>query len=236
MKIKTFETILNDPKSKAKVQELNINQFSPPPIQVSRNSGRTYESDRPMYRRFIWELLEQNEFLAYQKKAKTNTELQREFLLKFPRNQKLRYRFKTYKATIGMFRKRYNNQQLFASQPPPYLLSFQYDELGFIVVGGIYQHIYMTFDDCYRRCLEFKVADPRFVPPEYIVEIRNRQIEQSMEGPPTDSKQLNWLDWIVPDEDTIKRLCTKLKLKQGLYNSVRFPKGCTREETPIDDE
>lgn len=233
MKIKTFETTLSNPVPK--FHETEIKTFDPPP-PPSRNSGRAYKAkNREVYRHYFGELFENNEFLAYQRKALTNEQIQRTFLMKYKRNRTIRYRFETYRFTVGMFRNQYNKQLLYASQPAPYLLSFQYDETGYIVVGGNQANTYMSFEDCYQRCVELKVADPRFVPPELIVEIRNRQTElltlPSNEQP---NDGINWLEWIAPNEDLIKRLCTKLKLKE-LYNSVRFPRGWTREETPIED-
>lgn len=235
MKIKSFEMLLSEPNKKPKFSETQINQFNPPPVQPKRNSGRSYTaSNRVLYKRHLHDVFENNEFLAYTKEAKTNEVILREFLLAFNRNQKLRYRFKQYKRTIGMYRKEFNEQKLFSSQPPPFLMSFQYDDIGFIVVGGNHRTTYMTFEDCYARCVEFQIADPRFVPHEYIVEIRNRQNEQTT-SKLTKLNGIDWTNWIVPNEDTIKRLCTKIGIKD-LYNSVRFPRGCTREETPIDED
>lgn len=193
-----------------------------------RKVGRTYQTEGQLVSRWVHDKLEANELLAYQKKALTNIELQRELLSRFPSNMSLRYRFKSYKATIGTYRKRFNEMKLYSAQPEPFLASFQYDEVGYIVMGGIYQTTYLMFEECYQRCVDLKIADPRFVPPEYITELRNRKIEQLTTKKYTGT---NWLEWIVPDEDTIKGLKIRLKLKE-LYNSVRFPKGCTREETP----
>lgn len=170
-------------------------------------------------------VLEDNEFDAYEREAKTNEVIQREFLLKYKRNSSLRYQFKTYRATVGMFRKRFNKGILYSAQPPPYLMSFSYDESGYITVGGNRANQYMMFYDCYARCINYRIADPRFVEYDLIVEIRNRQNEGVEE----------WLDWIVPNDDMIKRLCTKLGVND-LYNSVKFLMGWTREETPKDYE
>ena len=81
----------------------------------------------------------------------------------------------------------------------------------------------MFFQDCYQRCLNLQIADPRFVPEEYIVALRDKQ------------NQGEWLDWTVPTQTTIQRLCTRFQL-DDLYNSMKFPMGWTREETPNDFE
>jgi hypothetical protein len=70
-----------------------------------------------------------------------------------------------------------------------------------------------------------KVADPRFVPYDLIVEIRNRQNDNIYE----------WLEWVVPTDDDIKKLQTKLRVKE-LYNSVKFYAGFKREDTPTNFE
>lgn len=220
MKIKTFETTLI---GRPKVSEIEIKEFELPRPN-SRNSGRKYEStNRRAFGPYWQKVFEQNEIAAYERKAKTNDQLRREFLAANPSDQALRFRFKISKQTIGMYRKEYNQQKLYQAQPIPFIMSYQYDESGYIVVGGRFPSTYMFFQDCYARCVHYKIADPRFVPPEYLVEIRNRQIQGDKE----------WLQWIVPNEKEIAHLKRFLGIKE-LYNSVNFAMGWTREETPID--
>jgi len=222
MRIKTFETSLT---GKSKVSEIEEIPFTIPKAR-QRNSGRKYESlNRIAFGKHWHRVLEENERLAYDRKAKDNAQLQREFLQAYPSDMALRYRFKTYKLTVGMYRKKYNQQVLFQSQPPVFLVSFQYDMSSTIVVGGIYPSTYMSFQDCYQRCVNLKIADPRFVPHDYIVKIRDRQNDGDEE----------WLEWIVPDEKELRTLRRYLQVDE-LYNSVHFPQGWTREETPIDYE
>jgi hypothetical protein len=222
MKIRTLELKLNEPYAIPKTSITEFREFQKPKA-IPRNTGRTYETRRrTTYAPYVSDLLDRNEFLAYEKKALTNEELQRDILKKFARNTSLRYKFKRYAVTLGMFRKKYNEQKLYAAQPTPYLVSFAYDKFNRIIVGGN-DRSYMTFQECYQRCLDFKIADPRFVPPELIVEIRNRQNEGIEE----------WLHWIVPDDKTLDNIRVLIK-RDEIYNSVRFSIGWTREDTPHD--
>lgn len=185
--------------------------------------GRKYESTcRDMYTRTLFKLFYNNEFLAYTKKALTKKQIQEALVLEHKTNRLLKRKLDRYLLTIGMFRQRYNDNILYAAQPIIYMLSFEYDKYGYIVVGGRYPTTYRYFEDCYNKCVKLKVADPRFVPPEAIEAIRVKQIQLDPE----------WMKWRVPDEKTIKELRSKLKLKE-LYNSVRFRPGFTREETPV---
>jgi hypothetical protein len=120
----------------------------------------------------------------------------------------------------------YNRGVLYSSQPPTWLLSFYYTKFGYIELGGARKKgVLAYFEDCYYYCVKLKVADPRFVPYDYIVEIRNRQNDGIRE----------WLEWIVPTDEEIKNLARRLNVKE-VYNSVSFYPGYTREETPIDFE
>jgi hypothetical protein len=78
----------------------------------------------------------------------------------------------------------------------------------------------MHFIECYKRCIEYKIADPRFIEPQHITEIRNR----------INSGDESWLSWSVPPDDWIKAFTTRIGREP--YNSVYFPLGWTREESP----
>lgn len=224
MKIRTFELALNEPYAIPKTEEKTINKVSAPK-PIKRNTGNNYKGpNRVTVGPFIQKLLENNEYLAYEDEAKTNEQIQREILLQFKRHHSLRYQFKSYRKTIGMYRKNYNQQKLYSAQPTPYLVSFQYDEFGFIVIGGNQPRTFKSFLECYQDCVTYKIADPRFIPYELIVEIRNRQNEAIQE----------WLEWIVPDDNTIEAIAKRAGVKE-IYNSVHFARGLTREESPMED-
>ncbi len=192
------------------------------PEPVKRNSGREYKKDqRELYTRTIYKLLYENELKAYIGKPLTKDEILERIIKEHKRNSNLRNKIRRHGLTIGMWRKQYNEGKLFASQPTVYLLSFEYDKLGRIVIGGRHPYSYRYFMDCYNKCLIHKVADPRFIPYEDIVEIRKKQVQLDPE----------WLQWVVPDDFTLKQLRTDTGVDE-LYNSVKFPPGFTREETP----
>jgi len=223
MKIRTFEQLMS---GEGKFSEKELIPFVVP-IAKPRNSGRTYNTkNRDVWSNDFIKLFANNEILAYQGKALTDDKIKNEILLRYKHNRILIRKMKNYSLTVGMCRIKYNNGCLRSSQEPTFLLSFRYDENGYIILGGnhgIYRLHYMHFMDCYARCVSFRVADPRFVPYEYIVEIRNRQIQGERE----------WLDWVVPTDQQIKETATKCKVKE-LYNSVDFYQGYTREETTHD--
>jgi hypothetical protein len=223
MKIRTFEQSMS---GEEKFTEKELIPFVVP-MAKPRNSGRKYTvKNRDVWSRDFLQLFTDNEFLAYQGKARTDDQIKKELLLRHKHNRMLIRRMKTFKITVGMFRIKYNKGILRSSQEPTFLMSFRYDENGYIILGGnhgIYRLHYMHFMDCYARCVAFQIADPRFIPYEYIVEIRNRQSQGIRE----------WLDWVVPTDIQIKELSTKCKVKE-IYNSVDFYQGYTREETTHD--
>jgi hypothetical protein len=217
-RITTFEKSL---EGKVTANTKNITTFEIPPA-VKRNSGRPYKStERDMYTRTLFRIFEQNEYLAYYAKPLTKKQIQERLLKEHKTNRLLKKKMDRYLLTVGMWRQRYNDGKLFSSQPLPYLISFEYDMYGRIVVGGRSPHSYRYFMDCYNKCIIHKIADPRFIPYDTIVEMRNRQLQLIPE----------WLEWIVPDEVTLKMLRRETGVKE-LYNSVKFPPGFTREETP----
>lgn len=221
-KITTFEKNL---EGKVNVTTKDIKTFDIPE-PVKRNSGREYKStERDMYTRTLYKLFYENEIKAYYEKPLTKQQLQQKLLDQHKRNRVIRKKLTKYLVTIGMWRKMYNEGVLYASQPQVYLISFEYDMHGYIVIGGRSPYSYRYFMDCYNKCLIHKIADPRFIPYEDIVLIRNKQVQLDPD----------WLDWIVPDEVTLQRLRTETGVDE-LYNSVKFRKGFTREETPINFE
>lgn len=217
-KITTFEKSL-DGKVTASVKDITTFDI---PTPVKRNSGRIYKStERDLHTRTLYRLFYENEIKAYYAKPLTKEQLQERLLSLHPRNRTIRNRLRKYQVTMGMWRKQYNEGILYTSQPQIYFLSFEYDKNGYIVIGGRSPYSYRYFMDCYNKCLIHKVADPRFIPYEDIVAIRNKQIQLDPD----------WLKWIVPDEVTLQRLRTETGVDE-LYNSVKFPRGFTREETP----
>jgi len=220
MKITSFEVELS--KSLPPIEtNTKVTKYKPP--REVKTKGRKYEAkDRQVYGPFLEDLFYKNELLAYEKKAKTNAQLKYEFLDKYKRNYQLRNRFKNYKETIGNLRSKYNRRTLYSQQAPVYIISLQYNEINNIVVDGNRYYQLLSFEEAYERCLEFKVADPRFVPPEYIEKIRDRQ----------NSEDPLWRDWSVPSARWIRSFENKIGCEA--YNSVYFPVGWTREDTPND--
>jgi len=218
MKIVSFK---QDKGQEAKVKEQSVDTELVVPKANSRNSGRPYNAvNRETTVHYLYKLFYENELAN---PPRTNDDLKADLLLTYKHRQAIKRRFKSYQYTINMFRNQYNLGTLWQSQPATFLMSFQYDECGYVVIGGNRIHEYMYFEDCYQRCDNYKMADPRFIPYELIVEIRNRQ----QQGDP------DWLQWMVPTDADIKTLKTNLKVKE-VYNSVNFRDGWTREATPKD--
>lgn len=223
MKIQTFEETLGGKFRTTDFENKKI--IVPKPIQ--RNTGIKYEAEaRVTYCHWLFEVFQNNEYLAYKNEAWTNDIIKRRLLLQFAKKlPSLRNRFRTYKYTIGIFRNYYNDNKLYSAQPPTLLVSFPYNDLGYIQGFGKDHYRILSFEECYRHCINLKIADPRFVQYEHIVEIRNRQVQGEKE----------WLAWIVPTDKQIKEVAVKAGIKE-VYNSVRFPQGWTREDTPIDSD
>src|SRR5690606_4803084 len=79
---------------------------------------------------------------------------------------------------------------------------------------------YLYFEEAYQLCNHYKIADPRFVEPDVVEEVRNR----------INSNDRDWLVWRVPDEKWIKTF--EEKINRPIYNSVPFPEGWRKEDTP----
>lgn len=217
MKIRTFEQTHEGPRSK----ETNIVKDITPK-QIRRSTGREYKAvERSTYKKRLAEIFYQNE-LAENKK--TTDEIRDQLIREYRHMQRLRIRLMNHKYTIGGFRNMYNRGTLYSAQPPTFLLSWFYNRLGYIELGGAKKKgSHAFFEDCYHHCLKLKVADPRFVPHEYIVEIRNRQNDGIAE----------WLEWVVPTDEEIQAVTKKLRVEE-IYNSVPFYPDFSREATPID--
>ena len=205
-----------------------------PPIVVEnvaerRNSGLVYGVNNPnIWNRDLVKYFYENEFLP--KKEKMTNEVIRERLMYAHRNNRsLRKNFRMHRYSLSTLRTKYNQSKLTSSQPRLILISLTYDENGYPLVGPFnnrFMKDYIFFMEVYTRCCELKIADPRFVPYEYIVEIRNRQIQNEPE----------WMQWWTPTDKEIKSVADKLNISKPslVYNSVKFPHGFTREETPVD--
>lgn len=187
------------------------------PKQKQLKKGRNYKAvNRTTYAHFE-KVFHDNELNAYDKNTKTDKQIKDEFLRK-NRDYTTRRRFETYKETIGNLRSKYNRNILLTSQAPVYLISLYYDEFSIIIVDSRQYMKYMSFEDVYDRCVEFKIGDPRFIPPTLLQNIRDR-INSGVE---------EWLDWKVPPADWVKRF--ERRIGREAYNSVHFPQGWTRED------
>lgn len=216
-KIITFEESLLKETTK------EIVEYIPPKQQTTK--GRQYNArDRMNYGPYLEKMFYENELARYTKEQKTNGQLKVQFLRDHDNHYQLKKRFITYKETIGNLRNKYNTRRLYAAQEPVYLVSFQYDEYGIIVIDGKRYYEYLSFEQAYERCIQFKVADPRFIPYGLIVRIRNR----------INSNDPEFTQWSVPTDKWIKSFENKIGMPA--YNSVHFPAGWQREDTEETDE
>ena len=206
-----------------------------PPIKVEvvaerRNSGKAYSPDNNhnMWHKDLVRYLFENEFRHF--REKWTNEVIRDKLIDLHRhNRTLKKNFRNHRYSLSTFRNWYNQSKLTASQPRLILISLVYDENGYPIVGPFnnrFMKDYIYFIEVYTRCCELKIADPRFVPYEYIVEIRNRQVQNEPE----------WMQWWTPTDKEIKTVADKLNISKPslVYNSVKFPNGFGMEETPVD--
>ena len=222
MRISTFEFDLSQPLPPTKQDDIVVSNYMPP-IKEAKPKGRQYiPKHRESYGPYIARVLEQNEYLRYENEWHTDKELQYEFL-RTNNNRSLRAKFKNHKLTINYLRTLYNRRELYSAQPPFFLISLRYNDAGIIEPDGRSAK-YMHFIECYKRCLESKIADPRFIEPEKIVAIRDR----------INSGDQSWVDWWVPSDEWIATFTDKIG--QPPYNSVYFPPGWTREESPSIEE
>jgi len=222
IKITTLEVSLNSAMPHEE-SHTNISKYKPPVLDKPK--GRKYEAkDRITYGPFLEQMFFDNELEYYLTQPLSIKELKFKFLSAHKTNYTLKNKFKRYKYTIGMFRSKYNRRELYSTQDPVYLLSFDYNEAGYIVVDGRQYYRSLTFKQAYERCLEFKVADPRFIPHDKIVLLRDRK----------NSGDPQWADWSVPPDSFLDQLHRTVH-RDSMYDTIEFPKFCTREETMQDD-
>lgn len=120
------------------------------------------------------------------------------------------------KITVGTFRNAYNTQKLSKTQDPIWLLSMRYNERG-VPIKNMYE--YLHWEDMYQKCLDLKIADPRFITPEEIEALRTA----------INNEDNNFLSWVVPSAKEIESLTNKIG--KEVYNSVYFPCGWAREDS-----
>jgi len=215
MKIRTASIDIESGQTDISVSE--VVKYNPPvnPTQLLKN--RKYESkDRILYGPYLEQVLFNNEICH---EPKTDQDIKFEFLKKYP-IYGLKKRFKQYKESIGTIRGRYNKQELFSAQLPVILVSFCYNEEGRIVANGVSYYQYLSFRECKSKCIEYKVADPRFFSHDQIHEIRSR----------INSGNEEWLQWRVPTDTQIAELERNIGI-DCIYDSIRFLPHLTREAT-----
>lgn len=120
------------------------------------------------------------------------------------------------KITVGTFRNAYNNRKLSKTQDPIWLISMRYNEHG-IPIKNIYE--YAHWEDMYQKCIDLKIADPRFITPEEIEALRTA----------INNEDPNFNNWAVPSAKEIESLTNKIG--KEVYNSVYFPCGWAREDS-----
>lgn len=213
MKIKSANIDISSGETDTVVQ--SINKYEPP-VNATR-VGRKYESkERILHGPYLEKMLFKNE-IAHD--PKTDGDLRIQYLYDFP-SYELKKRFSKYKETIGTIRTKYNRNKLYSAQSPTLILSFCYNPEGRIVKDGTKYFQFLSFRDCYRRCLDYKVADPRFVSPEELEAIRSR----------INSGDPDWADWIVPTDKQISELETEIGI-DPIYDCIKFLPYLTREAT-----
>jgi hypothetical protein len=225
MQITNYE-VTKGGKEQTSIIQSNTFQV-PTKVMKRRNTGRVRTSA------IIWvsdliPIFQANEF-ARQKDKKTDTEIKSLILKKYSHVKTIINNFKLYRYTIGTFRNRYNETKLTQAQETPLLISLSYDTDGYPLVGayrGQSWKYYIHFEECYHRCAMLKIADPRFVEYEKIVEIRNRLVQQDPD----------WVDWIAPTYDQLKKIAATFGFRniEQIYNSVKFLHAYSREATPKD--
>lgn len=224
MKISTFEFELERPIPPTQEKDVVIENYMPPVVEHNKPKGRAYiPKDREVYGPYLEQVFYQNEIDRYYDKQKTDAQIQYEFLNKYP-HYELKRRFKQKKQTINYLRTLYNRRQLYAAQEQVNILSFRYNEEGIITVDGRSWFRYLQFIQAYKRCLEYKIADPRFIEPEKIIALRNR----------INSGDVNWEGWTIPSAKWIKEFETAIG--KPAFDSVYFPAGWKREDAPSAEE
>ena len=100
------------------------------------------------------------------------------------------------KVTINSLRTKYNRGALYSGQKPLLMLSLVYNDEGKPAYSARERYRELTYSDGYQFCLQYKVADPRFVAPEAIAKI----LDARNDGNP------DWLQWSVPNHKQLAEL------------------------------
>lgn len=200
-----------------KHKHISVEKFQPP-IQTASKKGREYiAKDRMVFAPHFEKMFYDNEICQ---EPKTDKRLKYDFLASpHGNNYTLKQRFQKHKESIGGYRTQYNKRNLYVRQNPILLLSFPYSTNQRILASARSDYDYLSFHQCYERCLEFKIADPRFVEYTKIVAIRNA----INNGDP------QWAEWTAPTDKEIQTLCSLIGV-DDLYNSISFLKGYRRED------
>ena len=205
-------TAINISGSDIKHKDISVEKYEPP-AQSATKVGRVYQGkDRMVFAPHFEKMFFDNEICQEPKSDKI---LKYDFLSSpYGNNYTLKQRFRNHKESIGGYRTKYNKRTLSVSQKPVLLLSFAYSPEGRIVSRSNLYYDYLSFHQCYEKCIEYKVADPRFVTYNKIVAIRNA----------INNGDTEWEDWTAPTDIELKTLCSLLGVEE-LYNCVSFPSG-----------
>lgn len=205
-------TAINISGSEIKHKDISVEKYEPP-AQSATKVGRTYVGkDRMVFAPHFEKMFFDNEICP---EPKIDKRLKYDFLSSpHGNNYTLKQRFRKHKESIGGYRTQYNKRTLYVTQKPVLLLSFAYSPEGRIISRGNTFYDYLSFHQCYEKCLEYKVADPRFVAYNKIVAIRNA----------INNGDTEWADWTAPTDQEFKTLCSLLGV-QELFNCISFPHG-----------
>lgn len=208
-------TAIDITSNNIKHKHISVEKFQPP-IQAASKKGREYiAKDRMVFAPHFEAMFFNNEICQ---EPKTDKRLKYDFLASpHGNNYTLKQRFQKHKESIGGYRTQYNKRTLYVRQNPVYLLSFCYSTNQRIIASARSDYDYLSFHQCYERCVEYKVADPRFVEYKKIVAIRNA----INNGDP------EWAEWTAPSDKDIQSLCTQIGV-DDLYNCVQFLPGYKR--------
>jgi len=80
---------------------------------------------------------------------------------------------KSGNQSIGSFRTRYRRGTLYNQQIRHFLISLKYDTNGCPVKDGKKKFHYMTLEDVRQKCMECRIADPRYFTDTELNEIRH---------------------------------------------------------------
>jgi hypothetical protein len=193
------------------LEELQIEQ-----LKVEVPQGRVYKRRDGLklgrYRgtqtivQYVEELLIKNEILAciIGKVPCTNESMLRSIKKYFPGKSKRN-------VSVGKWRTAYNAGTLYSMQEKPLIVSFKYNSLGYVVddrSGKYYQY----WDDCRQKCIDLRIADPRFFSQEELSAMRVAAVN--------DDPQFS--TWNIPGEDFCEHF--KEKIGKDPYKAIKWPK------------